>query len=58
MRHDPHQDAADREQERLQRERDFHAAHPEFRLLGNLHPVLRQAFVPLVVQPTQPNEAN
>lgn len=57
MTYDHMQAQADREQERLQRERDFHAAHPEFALLGDLHPVLRQAFVPLVQQqPQQPKE--
>lgn len=46
---DAQQWQADREQERRVQSEAFHAAHPEFRLLGDLHPVLRQAFVPLVV---------
>lgn len=46
----------DREEERLQRGADFHKHHPEFRLLGDLHPVLRQAFVPLVAKPADKTE--
>lgn len=47
----------DREQERRVQSEAFHAAHPEYALLGDLHPVLRQAFVPLVnQQPQQPKE--
>lgn len=40
----------DREQERRDESAEFHRHHPEFALLGDLHPVLRQAFVPLVVK--------
>lgn len=46
---DEQQRQLDREQERRVQSEAFHAAHPEYRLLGDLHPVLRQAFVPLVV---------
>lgn len=48
---------ADREQERRVKAAEFHAAHPEFALLGDLHPVLRQAFVPLVEKKQEQGEA-
>ncbi len=41
----------DREQERRIKSEDFHRAHPEFALLGNLHPVMRAALAPLASQP-------
>lgn len=46
---DEQQRQLDREQERRDESAEFHRHHPEFALLGDLHPVLRQAFVPLVV---------